>query len=844
MRRVFLIPVLGILISWFSGSLVAQVDVPNPPQGLSIKTNENLDGTFDANLSWFINNNNFAPFPHGFHIYQTIFQKNIVSTQLLDEISAKQGVYQYSYVVKNLKPGTYEFYVTSFIGKAESRPSNTVRVVLEKHEPFIKIISQPPIYAFVGVKYLYQIQVHSNINCPIDEFGIDGTPPKGMTISKKGLVEWVPQDVGEYEVTVRAGTSCKINIEPARQTFKIIVNKQGHNDQSYIRIVSKPPTKGIVGVPIYYQVVAESNVRCPIKFKLTDGNMDGAVIDENTGLLTWSPKEVGQFGCVVVAYLSCDTNIVAIQKLCIEIQAAQEHPKHCVHLVGSAKFADDTPVSNGLVYAWKLDANDNQTNVVFKTFIKHGVFEFYLPVGTYVFEFYGEMFEHVFYHNAKRFVDAVRIKFECIDNETIEKTLEVVLPEKPKPIFYTVSGYVNSMKDDAPILALVEFIPVEFLNYPEKRINYGAFSNFVAKTDKDGHYEILLPNTFSYIAHAIPLNKEEFYDQYYQLSSSPYLADIIELKNDRGDINFRLKPIEKPNNGFTGIVVDKDRNPIQSRVLAILVRPKFQNNIPKDAIINVVETNENGYFRFVNLIPGDYVLLSIPKDKHFAPGYYKMNDFATLSWKEATIITVDDVMIQMIFEIKHRERLQLKGLVRIEGQLFDVTGLAKQDNKPQCDEIPLDQALVAAMNIDGNVIEYFVTGKDGKFILEELPPTTFKIFVTKVGYKELEATYSGDYESNFAIRSNFYLQKEVSEVQEGGEYAINLNENNLILSFDDGLELRNVRIFDVFGNSLPIQIFANEKILSIDISSYPSGVYFANIITTKGILQTKFVIVR
>ncbi|MFN3781631.1 MAG: hypothetical protein ACK4SO_05605, partial [Candidatus Kapaibacteriota bacterium] len=219
MKRVILVPILGILIFWFSSSLSAQVNVPNPPQGLSATTNENSDGTFDVKLTWFIGEHNFAPYPKGFHIYQTTFQDNSNTTKLLDEISANQRINQYFYVVKNLKPGTYEFYVTSFIENSESKPSNRVRVVLEKHEPFIKIVSQPPTLAYVGKRYYYQVQVHSNINCPIDDFGFVGTPPAGMTISKNGLLEWVPQDIGEYVVTIRAGTSCKINVEPAQQTF-------------------------------------------------------------------------------------------------------------------------------------------------------------------------------------------------------------------------------------------------------------------------------------------------------------------------------------------------------------------------------------------------------------------------------------------------------------------------------------------------------------------------------------------------------------------------------------------------------------------------------------------------
>ncbi|MCX7907909.1 MAG: hypothetical protein N2560_00095 [Ignavibacteria bacterium] len=845
MKKQILYVVWGILAMVIAIPLFAQNVVPNPPKQLSAVPEELSDGSFNVKLLWSVNQS--GNFPEGFKIYKTVFQNGMVKTFFEAEVQAKQGQYQYYYVVKNLQAGTYEFYATSYIGKAESKPSNTVRVDLFKQQYFIQIISQPPTFAYVGKKYFYQVKAYSNINCPIDIFEFEGSYPEGMTISSTGLVEWTPSAIGTYEVTIKVGTTCKINVKPAYQKYKIIVLENPNNDKPYVKIVSQPPATWQVGVPLKYQVIAESNIRCPIKFKIAEGNMEGAQIDENTGLLTWTPKTTGLFGIVIIAYLSCDTNVLAYQRLCIKITESGQNTKHCAHIIGSAKFQDNTSVPNGLVYAWKLDANDNQTNVVFKTFIKDGSFEFYLPQGTYVFEFYGELFEHSFFANATRFIDATKVKLECLDNQVKDYTIEMILQKKPQPTIYSVSGYVKSAKDDTPVLAVVEFIPVEFLFNPDKKENYGFIQNFVTKTDQNGFYQIKLPNTFTYIAHAVPSYSKALYkDQYYHLSNSPYLADIIELTEDRDDINFLLEPIEKQNNGFSGIVIDKDRNPIQSRVMAILVAPKQQfQNVPKYNSIAVVETNDNGQFTFTNLIPGDYVLLSVPKDKQYAPGYYKQNDFATLKWKDASIISVDQSMIQIIFEIKHRNRSGWKGLVRCEGKVVEATGNIKIFNEPQSKEPPaVQEALVCALDQNGDVIDYYITDAYGKFILETLPPTTIKLMISKVGYKDLETSFKGDYESNFAINSTIYIEKEVSEVYENNQFKVYQTEQYLFINFYTDINFQGITLYDVYGNSFSTKYNLSDNTLVVDISQLPSGIYLAKVKGINNDKVIKFVVVR
>ncbi len=837
----------GALILVLSLSpLFAQNQAPNPPRQLIGTSSPNPDGTYNVKLSWFIDKANYSNyvFPDGFNIYQTILQGGVVKNTLVGSINSNPNQFSYEYIITNLAQGTYQFYVTSFKGNVQSQPSNKITLQLyNENKYYIKIISQPPLYAYVGKKYVYQIKVTTNLDCPIDVFEFEGDVPEGMTISPTGLIEWTPQQTGIYKIEVKAGTSCKVNVEAARQTFKIqVLDSVPPNEKPYVRIISQPQNFATIGIPWVYKVITETNVYCVVRYKILETDIQDLEINEETGLISWTPQKPGVYNFTVMAYLLCDDNVYDKQKVTINVEENNAN-NNCVHLVGYASFEDGTLVPNGVAIAWKLDSDNNQTNSNFKTTIQQGFFQFFLPPGVYVFEFNGELFDHQFYDKATRLLDATKISLDC--EKTPEFTLKVVLTKKNPPELYKVSGYVLDANDNSPVPAMVEFIPVEMLFKPGKLNNYGVVPRFVTKTDNEGKYEIELPNNFAYIAHAIPLDKTAYADQYYQLSSSPYNADIIVLVEDLEGIDFLLKPQEKFNNGFAGIVIDKDRNPIESRVIAILVKPNEPANYAPNSTIRVVETDQQGHFLFQNLPPGEYVLLSIPKDPKYVPGYYKMNDFATLKWREATRVAVDKVMIQIIYEIKHKELSSLKGLVTFCGYVGEASGIMKSFDKPQSYP-PIGESLVLALDIQGNVINYTLADKDGYFILEELPAGMLKLLVSKVGYKDLETTVDANFENNSYLYFEFNLEKEVSsvEIDNNLNLIVSQTEDFLLLETTSETEIQAVKLFDLYGKL----VVSNENIQAtstrIPINSISSGIYFISVATNKGLYSGKVSIVR
>jgi hypothetical protein len=835
----------------FAISAFAQQNNPLPPQHLRAFVESNKgDYSYTVKLVWERNPNGVAP--QVFVVYSEFYTLNgVVTKKIVGYVTVDGNRSEYSYTIEHLKAGMYVFYVTAAIYRdnhiVESEPSNNVRVELKgQNEQDIIIYSQPPRVAFVRYTYHYQIHAKTTRDCVIDSYELLSAP-EGMTISDKGLVEWTPTDVGEFLVKIKVSSTGCPDLKPAIQEYAIKVYRDTTHSEAYIRIISQPPTTAGVGKTWVYRIVAESNIRCPIAFELLH-NLDNVEFKKDEATIYWTPSQPGVYYFAIKAYLTCDTTVVTYQKFAVTVKQYDDHPQHCAVIQGTATYEDGSLVPNGVVIAWRLNDQNvpDRMNKVFKTYIHQGQFEFYLPEGTYVLEFDGETFEHKFYENANTIAEATRIEIQCGDSVKKHIDITMVLHKKPEPVHYNVSGKVVSAEDNSPVMAMVEFIPVELLYYNDHREKYPDYYNFVTKTDENGDYTIKLPNIFTYKAHAIPIDKKNYMDQYYDQVNSPFEADIIELTGDVDNINFFLKSPPNHQNGFTGIVIDENRNPIKSRVFAYLVN----SSVVPDAqhYARMVETNEQGQFTFKNLIPGEYVLFSIPVLRTYVPGYYKQNDFATLKWREATRIAVGDIMLQMIFEIKHRTRAGLRGLIRVDGRVVEDRGFIKVGNEPQGENpVGLSDAYVYVLDENGNLSDYSVTDFDGRFSLIEVPEGTTTLYVSKPGYTEAQVQLTGDYEKNFAFNYEIPISKVILKVDEtnslpfivtqnGDEIRIELNTDTGVINF--------AQVYDAMGRVMYESKGNGSNSVTLTTSYLNSGVYFVRINSSYGIHTAKVVVFR
>ena len=731
----------------------SQMSPPNTPVKFNVQVNNNQNAQA-AYLYWVAENQGTPP---TFFIIYRADKKTDVLTEFkrFEYVRANDNTMDYKFAI-NLPAGIYSFYLTAiaFSGNTilESQPTAiaTVEIKGVDQEPFIRIVSQPLTQAYVGKEYQYFLKYESNINCPIDQFSFIGDVPPGMRLGPIGEIYWTPEKAGDYPIAISAGTSCKINVQPAVQKFVIKVLENGQN-QGYLKIVSQPDPYGKVGQTYIYQVRTESNVKCPVLFDWQIQPLDGVKFDAQNGTLTIVAQKAGYYSGYIRAYLECDKTIQYTQQFSIKF--GDELPNQpCATVYGTVTYEDGTIPVEAKVKFWLTDRNNKDMNMIVLP-VKQGSFYLQVPEGTYIADVDGP-FAHEYYKDASTIDQATKIVVKC--NEKTE--VNFVVAKLPEPVQYTVSGTVTSQNDGSPIMTIVEFIPVELMKGLKTDNNSNTGTRFMTKTDQNGNYSIKLPNTFTYIGHAVQPVNSQYLEQFFDGVDSPYEADILEMAQDLTGINFALKTRLPNLNSFSGIVKDSALNPVKSRVMAYLVTPRDPNF--KNKFMQQTETSNDGTFKFSNLIPGDYVLLSIPTDRSLLPGYYKQGDFVALKWKEATKISVDDNMIQIVFEIKHKLRTGLKGLIKVEGVVTALSNSIKKGDMPLKGLVGLPGVFVYILDENGAVSDFAFTDQAGLFLLTEVAQGSNKLFVDKPGYTYYNQSITNDYEKNLSSNVNIGLEPE------------------------------------------------------------------------------------
>ncbi|TVS20796.1 MAG: hypothetical protein EA424_02160, partial [Planctomycetaceae bacterium] len=206
-----------------------------------------------------------------------------------------------------------------------------------------EITSSPRQLALVGQVYAYQATAIDPDGHAV-HWRLDQQPP-GMTIDDQtGLVLWAPNsaDLGPQAVTVVA-----IDAFGAadRQPYTIAVSAQ--NRPPYF--TTAPRTWATVDQPYVYHVGAADPDDQPLRFELAAGPQ-GAVIQPQIGLLTWTPESATEqgFSVRVVDPLGLD----AIQNFTVDVQPLPPNQPPIIR--------NDPPhlALVGRSYAWQVDAVD------------------------------------------------------------------------------------------------------------------------------------------------------------------------------------------------------------------------------------------------------------------------------------------------------------------------------------------------------------------------------------------------------------------------------------------------------------------------------------------------------
>ena len=151
--------------------------------------------------------------------------------------------------------------------------------------------------------------------------------------------------------------------------------------------------------------------------------------------------------------------------------------------------------------------------------------------------------------------------------------------------------------------------------------------------------------------------------------------------------------------------------------------------------IQTVETNENGEFWFTDLQPGTYIVMGLPGQRPYAPGWHTSST-AAASWRDADEIEVTDVMLTMQFDIRLEKVTDNVGRGHLRGWVKQKGGsTTKDEGRVQVDN-PVAGAMIYAYDGSGLLVDAAMTGDDGSYLLTNLPLGPMLVEVDRIDYQK------------------------------------------------------------------------------------------------------------
>lgn len=844
MKLISRIIAVFVLLAILSPALPAQQNRPGTPLDFKATVIDPAnDGSKAIQLSWVINNNGTTP--TRFDIYMAYGQTDSKDKfKKIDYVKYSADAREYKYTVAHLQTGVYSFFIKAVREDSgtltESEPTKVLFVELNvSKDPYIHISSTPNPYGSIDKLWDYQVKAETNVDCQLTYSIFEG--PDGMTIEKNtGHVTWTPTQNGSYGVVITVSLA---NCDKQLSVYQKFVIKVGEVDQHSLRITSEPVTQAEIGKEYIYEIKAVSDYNCPIMFKWKIYQANNLVLTGDGNIIKWVPEKAGEYMVSVYAYMQCDEKVSASQQFMIKIPG--EDVKTCAKITGAVVNEKGEKIKEGRVSAWLVMSNTDYAKPYFYGTITDGQFSLKVAEGVYKIRFEGASFYAEWYEDAKEMKDAKSIGIKCGEVFTLQAAVQSV----PEPNMFTVKGRVTSESTGKGVFALVEFIPLAS-NF-DKNTSPDQRKVYQTKTNEDGYYEIKLPDVLTYTAHAVSLMNSVYYlPQYYDRVDNPWEADIIVVEEDIDGIDFVLKSGLNNQNGFTGQVRDEQGNALQARVLAYLVgEPNSNSHAYK--YMQESRTDENGYFRFANLVQGDYVLLSIPIDYRFVPGYYHDNGLVTQKWREATKISVGDNMIEMVFNCTHRMKKSLTGYTKIKGQVSGEGDIMKSAGDVINGLVPISGAFVYVTDATGDIIGYSFTDATGYFDISELQDGQYILNVDRVGYEYYSKPVATDYEKNQSLDMNLSINmasaSSVPDDLSGGSLAIYPSpaSSYAVFSSDQLAGSVDLSILNSLGEVvLSAKVPASNGIISTNLEKLSGGMYYARIISGGRIFTGSFCIIR
>jgi hypothetical protein len=715
------------------------------------------------------------------------------------------------FVIQGVQAGTYKLCVSAINTTGESAKSEskviTIKAAVNKE---FAIISEPVKTALPGKAYSYQVKVQLPQNYSGNVIYSLVKAPDGMTITDNGLIEWKNPVQGTYSIKV----AVQLKDAPNTTVYQYFDLKVGSQNDGKFVIISSPNTKACVNKEYVYEPKVQTSLSSTITWTLVQGP-EGMKIDEKTGRITWTPSAEGEFKVIIKVTQEGQTTDQA-WVINARVNCEDKPTPGCATLYGMVKDENGNGVKSGRVKAVRLE-KDNSGPGSYTTEIRMGQWSLQVAEGTYALLFNGESFMEEWYQDSKEFKTATPVAVKCNEKSEINPVVSL----RQKAAMTVIEGSVKNENGEMLAGILIQFSIVES-NGKESGV-------YTVKTGENGTYRIEVPQNAIFIARAIPTGEQErkYLSIYYDGKQNAGEANRITTPVNIA-INFTLPQRPAYQNGFAARLLDSNGTiAVAGKIVAIPVNGEKE---PNKAQSRTAETDSNGNAIFSNLIPGEYILLGMPQQRTYAPGYYVNNDLAAQEWKNATRLQIGDAMIAQVFDIRLRAANGKKGGARIDG-IINGRGAAKSASPLA--ESALGGALIIVKDQDGNISDYCLSDDKGSFVMLELAQGTFSLSADKPGFAAYSSTVQVDYAQNPVQQKNIILSSSqgATSVEENiaaeAQSAIYPNPAStdiyLPTNHANGVTINFVNSLGIVVHSTFAQVSNN--LAQVNVQNLPAGAY-------------------
>lgn len=733
---------------------------------------------------------------------------------------------RYSYRVSNLRPGNYCYSVALIDAetKSTSKPSERVCGTIKDSEPRMEFAKKNDFIRLdsdgngeIVAKVINNTDCEAVLNWEMSDLILKGSQP----LSSGGVLYKVqaPRE-GLYKAKINLINKCEGNIVDVMNVTVCYgkCDSTGNTPSLYFDRETDFSLSGQEHRKFSYDVNAHTTEKAEIKYYLSDA-LNGAynipkgfTIDENSGLMRWDSPIIGNYNIPVIVVAKYSNNDVERIEGVFRLRIGPNHGNYSDLMVNFYDETDEVKDYHGTVTVWSADREVNSPTgfpFAMSVDIEGDNAHFRIPAGKYYLRANVRGYKVQFYKDAFNINDAEIIEV----GESDSVMLSMMLNSIPQPNFYTVSGRVTDARTGEPVPSLVTFQSIQSVIGGRDSLgsNNGNHSIAQVRTDEKGNYSVKLADINSYYAHAraIPKSNTVRYEvQFYEGAATYFEADIIFLKEDKSGVDFKLEKVEVQNGTISGSVSSKENAEVESTVIALSVDGKGNKSVTR---------TENGNYKFGNLNYGKYILLSLPNENNYLPGYFVAGDVASLTWEDASTIDVGINQDAVQYDIIHAEieRGSARGIANFRGRLMKKwKGMSPGEGGGESESI--SGAVVTLTSAEGNVYDYSISNTYGDFEMESIAQGTYTLNIDKIGYE----AYSDVIEINYSESLDFGSDIELTAKVTTSVAYDTFDDNGLTVSPMPVLDNSTVRFTGEAGT-------ANIELISIN-----GDVVFSESITT------------